>query len=244
MIKSLELSTELNSAADFDPLSAYEHGTNQFASMMVRWMDGNSWSHPIIIQLGKACMGDREGWLHSSQISNLRAGKTRNPGPRTFVAIERLNYYLYRFHAQKALIPNTKKSNHYVDALPITDGGLPPSLGWFNEVFTGYRLITSPDLKSSVVPPEQAAIISKRLGRLLRERMIIKELDIVEDVSSMFYTYYPTKEKASFDRIHSLLMGQALNAKDLQHEMPNLAHLLTKLGLEVDHHELLTKVRR
>ena len=65
-----------------DYLSLYAKGRRTFSLLFSRWMDTNEWSH--------ACMGGVR-WLHSSQISGLRHNGLENPGPRTFIALERLN---------------------------------------------------------------------------------------------------------------------------------------------------------
>jgi hypothetical protein len=214
--------------------------------MFTRWMDGNGWSHPITTKLAKAAMGGEHGWLHSSQIASIRAADTRNPGPRTFVAIERLNYYLWRYQTEKKLIPTTKSSNDYANATPITEDGLPPSLGWFVEVFSGYRQPKDFDIEVLKIPPDQAELICKRLGRMIRNQMVSQSLDLVEDLGSVLYAHYPTKEKVSLDRVRALALGNpVLNAGELELELPNLAVLMKGLGLPIStEDELLSQVRR
>jgi hypothetical protein len=227
------------------PLATYVAGSQTFARLIVRWMDGNAWSHPVMTKLAKAAMGGKEGWLHSSQIASLRAGDTRNPGPRTFVAIERLNYYLWRYHTEKKLIPGTSSSNDYVTATPITEDDVAPGLGWFVEVFCGYRAPKDFDISVMTIPPDQAELISKRLGRLIRQQMVAQSMDLVEDLGSALFNHYPTKERASLNRVRALVLnGAALDTDELETELPNLAALLTGLGHTTTEAELLETVRR
>lgn len=226
-------------------IPAYEAGAKVFARMFTRWMDGNSWSHPVTTKLAKAAMGGKEGWLHSSQIASLRAADTRNPGPRTFVAIERLNYYLWRYTQFKELIPNTPSSNDYLDARPITENDEPPSLGWFLEVFCGYRVPQEFDISTRAIPADQAPLISKRLGRLIRQQMTEEGFDVVEDLGSILFRHYPTKERTSLDRVRSVtLTGATLDATELELELPNLVALLTGLGHITTEDDLLAELRR
>lgn len=226
-------------------IASYDQGAHLFARMFTRWMDGNGWSHPVITKLARAAMGGSQGWLHSSQVASLRNANTRNPGPRTFVAIERLNYYLWRYQTSKTLIPTTSSSNDYNHAVPITEGGLPPNVGWFVEVFCGCRIPEDFDLTLVKIPPDQAQLISKRIGRMLRNQMVHQDLDLVEDLGGVLYAHYPTQERASLDRVRALAFGDhPLEASELETELPNLAVLLSALGHTTTEDELLTSLRR
>ena len=79
----------------------YDQGVRNFALLFTRWMDLNGWSHPVMVALAKSAL-DGTSWLHSSQISGLRHGKLVSPGPRTFKAIQVLNYYLWLYKTEEA----------------------------------------------------------------------------------------------------------------------------------------------
>jgi len=87
----------------------FERGVLDFSFLFTKWMDTNAWSHPVMVQLAAGCLQlpGGKGWLHSSQISGLRHGKLLSPGPRTFMAIERLNFYLHRYATEKLLLPGS-----------------------------------------------------------------------------------------------------------------------------------------
>ena len=177
-------------ATDNEQSLQYEKGLHTFSILFTRWMDSNDWSHPIMVSLAKAAMSGT-GWLHSSQISGLRHAKLRSPGPRTFIAIERLNYHLYQYTQHKTLIPGTGGSNFYANALPILEDGKPPELGWWFEVFCGQRIPTDERLLSQYVSGYDAETCSKNWGRLLRKLMADNGLDIFEDLSSVIQKHYP-----------------------------------------------------
>lgn len=224
-------------------VEAFTHGAQVFGRMFARWMDGNSWSHPSMTALAKAAMGG-EGWLHSSQISSLRHASTRNPGPRTFVAIERLNYYLWRYQEHHELIPGTKSSNDYKDATPITEDGQPPTLGWFVEVFCGYRMPKDFDMEICQINPERVERYCRQLGRLLRQLMMSGGLDLVEDLGGVLYQHYPTQEKATLDAVRRIVLGgESWEAAELERELPNLAALTRGLGGPATPDELLVELQ-
>lgn len=234
------LSDEPGSAID-----AYASGALVFCRMFTRWMDGNGWSHPVMTKLARGCMGGSEGWLHSSQIANLRRGSTRNPGPRTFVAIERLNYYVWRYNQERALLPGSTSSNDYREAEAITEDGKPPSVGWFFEVFCGYRVPRDFDLGLVRIPPDQAELMSRRLGRLIRRLMMERGMDPVEDMAGVLATY-TTQEPARLERVRRMtLLAEPLTADELEPELQNLVTLLASLGGTFsDEEALLREIRR
>lgn len=212
--------------------------------MFARWMDSNGWSHPVLTSLAKAAMGG-QGWLHSSQISSLRHATTRNPGPRTFVAIERLNYYLWRYTEHKELIPGTKSSNDYNQAQPITENGQPPSLGWFVEVFCGYRVPTDFDLDVCRIPESDAPKYSKNLGRILRQLMMARGQDVVDDLGGVLYAHYPTQEKVVLDLIKGTALGtKGFSGPELEEQLPNLSSFLGALDGPGTVDDLLRELRR
>jgi hypothetical protein len=227
-------------------IPAYDEGRAVFARMFTRWMDGNGWSHPVMTKLARGCMGGEQGWLHSSQIASLRAGDSRNPGPRTFVAIERLNYYLYRYVTDRELLPLSTSSNDYREAAPILEADKPPGLGWFVEVFAGYRTPRDFDLALVKIPPDQGERCARQLGRLLRRLFTENGHDVVEDVSSVLYAHYPTKERANLDLVRHLIQGfTTVDTTQLEAEMANLAALVTALRREpTTEDDLLRQIRR
>lgn len=184
------------------------------------------------------------GWLHSSQIASLRHGQTRNPGPRTFVAIERLNYYLWLYTTEKKLIPGTPSSNDYKEAVPITEDSQAPPLGWFVEVFCGFRVPKDFDLSVIRIPNGQAVQYMKRIGRLLRQNMVDAGFDVVEDLNSALYQHYPTKERDALDRARSVVLGQGeLDEQALEQELDGLAVFSQELGGSDSTEDFMNKVR-
>lgn len=152
--------------ASISEIQQYDKGRKQFAEMLRYFMDGNGWSHPTMISIAKSVMGSEEGgWLHSSQISGLRSGKLISPGPRVFVALQRLNKALHDYATNKTLIPNTTSSKKYSKAKFIHAGdGKPPSTGWFVQVFTGE---TNYDAVLMSLPPSAKEMTRKRLTLML-----------------------------------------------------------------------------
>lgn len=224
---------------EFDPKTAFDTGPQTFAQLFRRWMDSNGWSHPVMAKLATAAMGG-QGVLHSSQISTFRRGTAINPGPRTFIGIERLNYYVWRYRTQTLLIPGTDSSNHYAEAQPITENGELPSLGWYFEVFCGYRIPSDYDLDRPFITEAKALEYSRALGRLIRSRMVAEGLDPVDDISVLLHRSYPIRERDRRKQMEELIRGnETLSPEDLEVALPAITKLTQDLGGPVTQSALL-----
>lgn len=217
--------------SDTDHVALFEQGVETFSKLFTRWMDSNGWSHPVIVSLAKNALHG-SGWLHSSQVSGLRHGKLRSPGPRTFVAIERLNWYLHRYKTQKLLIPGTTSSNNYQDPeVILDDDGNPPALGWWIEVFCGFRTPSHLDNAEFFFTPDQALQFSIGFGRLARRLLAINSLDIVTDIDIAIHRHYVPGDTVRVGKLKEVLLAQGSWTPDeLQIELPSLARFTDALG--------------
>ena len=207
----------------------YEQGIRNFALLFTRWMDLNGWSHPVMVALAKSAL-DGTSWLHSSQISGLRHGKLLSPGPRTFKAIQILNYYLWLYKEEKKLIPNTTSSNNYQEPYVITEDGKAPDLGWWMEVFVGDRLPTDLDLNEHSFTPETATNFSKSYGKLIRKLMVLNDYDPISDFDTVIRAHYPAKDAERVQTLTDLLFNEAQwNPEQLVNELPALVTLSAAL---------------
>ena len=216
--------------APIDHLTQFHEGVNTFALLFTRWMDTNGWSHPTMVTLARHCM-DGTSWLHSSQISGLRHGRLLSPGPRTFVAIERLNYYIHRYSTTKKLLPGTPGSNLYATAFAITEGGKPPKLGWWVEVFCGQRVPTDIDLRQTFFTDDQATRISTSWGALIRKLMIQKDMDIIVELDRVLREHYPAKDNERLVRLKDVIQNRdSWTPQQIANELPAITNLTAKLG--------------
>lgn len=210
--------------------SIYEKGRRTFGLLFSRWMDTNGWSHPVMTELASCAMG-KVRWLHSSQISGLRHLKTENPGPRTFVAIERLNYYVHRYSTAKRLIPGTDSSRLYSQAFAITEDGEPPSAGWFYEVFCGLRVPKDIDLRQAFFTDAQAESFSFHWGALIRKLIRDQDLDLITDLDRILRESYPVKEPERLNNTRGVIQNTYVWGPDeLITELPAILALTSALG--------------
>lgn len=208
----------------------FDEGVRNFAKLFSRWMDLNEWSHPVMTNLARCALGGAS-WLHSSQLSGFRQGKLKSPGPRSLMGCERLNFYLHRYKTKKILIPGTASSNFYSDPYVITENGQPPSMGWWVEVFCGYRNPTDIDLHKAQFTEDQAAKFTKNYGRLIRKLLTEKDFDIIEDLEKAVKNHYPAKDEARVEKLLQALRIQAVwSAKELELEVPALTSMSASLG--------------
>lgn len=221
---------DLNTNKETTHLDQFQDGVRNFSLLFTRWMDTNEWSHPVMTALAK-CALKGTSWLHSSQISGLRHGKLLSPGPRTFIAIERLNYYLWQYKENKVLVPGTPSSNNYSDPYVITEEGDPPPLGWWVEVFCGVRIPTEIDLKIDFFSESQATELSTTWAALARKLMIKNELDIITELEQIIRMYYPANDHARVEKVVQVLQNKATwTALELSAELPSISALTAALG--------------
>jgi hypothetical protein len=229
--------TDLDKHADVRHL--YAEGSRTFQLLFTRWMDTNEWSHPVMTRLAKAALND-VGWLHSSQISGLRHGKLESPGPRTFLAIERLNFYLHRYATEKKLIPNTDSSNSYSKAFAITEDGKAPSLGWWVEVFCGVRKPKDIDLGESWFSEPMASELSASWGTLIRKLFRDQDRDLIVELDSVIRQNYPARDQRRIERLRAVIQAQGTwTAEELTTELPAISALTASLGGPATESELM-----
>jgi hypothetical protein len=210
--------------------SQFLKGTRTFQKLFTMWMDTNGWSHPVMTSLAKSCL-DGASWFHSSQISGLRQQKLLSPGPRIFCAIERLNYYIWRYKEEKKLLPNTKSSNDYKNPYPILEDGMPPSVGWWVEVFVGTRIPKDIDLDRWRFSESQAESISKKWGRAIRNLLTSNNFDLIDDLSRAIRENYPPTEEFRVQKLKDVIRGQGVwDGEELELELPALAAMSKALG--------------
>lgn len=221
---------QLRQERDVDPQTKFKSGVDTFALLFTRWMDTNGWSHPTMVTLAKACL-DGTGWLHSSQISGLRHARLLSPGPRTFIAIERLNFYIHRYATTKKLLPGTPGSNLYAKAFAVTEDGKPPELGWWVEVFCGSRIPKDIDLRQSFFTENQASKISATWGGMIRKLMIQQDMDIIVELDGILREHYPAKDTDRVNRVAKVIQNkETWTPQELVNELPAISSLTAHLG--------------
>jgi len=220
-------------------MDSYNRGVLTFAKLFTRWMDTNGWSHPVMTHLARNALGGT-AWLHSSQISGLRHGKLVSPGPRTFIAIAELNRCLYLYITNKTLIPGTASSNHYTNGYCIIEDGVPPTSGWWFEVFCGQRIPKDIDLSASYYSEDDASTLSRNWAKAFRRLVSSNGYDIYEDLDKVLRLYYPAKDVDRLDLIIRVVRSEAVWAPEqLANEIPALTKLTAALGGPQTEEELI-----
>jgi hypothetical protein len=224
-------------------LDQFQTGVALFSRLFARWMDRNGWSHPTMTALAKGCLGGA-GWLHSSQISGLRHGRLRSPGPRTFIAIERLNYYLWRYQTEKKLLPGSTSSNYYAEPFVILENGQPPSVGWWVEVFCGIRQPEDAQYLNQVMfTLMQAERFSDGYGRYLRHLLALAQVDVIDDLNVVLKEHYPITDPHRREKLRSVILANAVwTGDELASELPYLLALTQAYGGASTESELLAEL--
>jgi hypothetical protein len=225
-------------------LAEFNQGVRNFSLLFTRWMDTNEWSHPVMTVLAKKALNGT-AWLHSSQISGLRHGKLFSPGPRTFIAIERLNYYLFRYIESKTLIPGTTSSNQYSKPYAVTEDNKPPALGWWVEVFCGVRIPKDIDLRINFFTETQAREMSLSWAALVRKLMIANQVDIITELEHTIRMNYPANDHDRVLKVIQVIQNKAVwTPLELTAELPAITVLTEALGGPETEDQLLLALQK
>ena len=221
----------------------YDAGIVTFCRLFTHWMDTNRWTHPIFIDLVTCCL-DGSTWFHSSQISSLRQSKLRNPGPRGFMAIAELNKAIHRYKTTKALIPNTKSDSTYLQSYAITEDGEAPDVGWWFEVFCGYRVPKDIDLDTVFRTEADASEFSRNYAKLLRQLITDHGFNLIDHLDQVLRTYYPAGDRDRVAKLGDILLNRSVwTIEEANVELPALLAMTSELGGPTTQEELMAAIR-
>ena len=160
--------------------AAMDAGQIAFSRWFSWWMDINGYSHPQLVALCKVCTGGN-AWMHSSTIAGLRNARTKNPGPRSFVALEYCNRAIDAAQKGEFITNFGTLTPLIMTATVMRDqDDNPATAGYMIEVFTGLRPVPF-NLPSLLISPDDAILISQKAARLIRRLMVVSDLDPIED---------------------------------------------------------------
>jgi hypothetical protein len=211
-----------------DLQAATQQGRASFAKWFIRIMDTNGWSHPGLVKLAKHVTGGKS-FLHSSQIAGLRAADLKNPGPRSFVALEYLWRAIDDYQKGKStgitfgnLAPLVEKAKIMRDP-----EGNPASLGYMVEVYSGLAPVPI-DLSVIDFNEKQAKMISDNAGRLIRRMMVLKGWDVVDEIHRVTTSF--SRDPALQNELLNIIKGQNAWAPEVLNErLASLRELFSRI---------------
>ena len=182
--------------------------------------------------------------MHSSTIANLRNAKTRNPGPRAFVALEYCNRAIDA--AQKGeFITNFGTLTPLIMTATIMrdEQDNPATAGYMIEVFTGLRPVPV-DLSQITISPSDAELISQKAARLIRKLMVVADLDPVEDAEVVGGKFpgNPQQKQVAIE----LIKGNATwNAEELEEQIGKVSKFCKlQFGFERTPQEMMAEFKK
>ena len=183
------------------------------------------WTQPQLLKLADAVMGGR--YLHSSQISGFATGKLREPAPKVFVVIGRLNQAI----ATSELPPEVKELGEGKQILKDKDGQPLDSVGCFR-AFTGNLKL---DLETPrVIPKNKTEEANRCLSSLLRKGLQRTGVNIVDELPDII------AKCGQLSR--SLLIGEQLNNKQLEGSMQEIEEVLRAYGSAMTKEQIWEKL--
>ncbi len=183
------------------------------------------WTQPQLLKLADSVLGGR--YLHSSQISGFATGKLREPSPKVFMAVGRLNQAI----ANGELGEVQKDLWGGKEFLADKDGNPLDAVGCFR-AFTGELDLGLGEIR--IIPEDQVEDANKRLGKFLRAELAKAGVDFIEELPEIVATNGPL--------VKSILLGEKLKAEDIGESLPALSLLLASRGVMVSTEKLWTKI--
>jgi hypothetical protein len=179
------------------------------------------WTQPQLLKLADAIMGGR--YLHSSQISGFATGKLREPAPKVFMVIGRLNQALACGRVPVALQDLAANKKFIADK----DGLALDAVGCFL-AFTGSLDLGVGDDRS--IPEEQVEEANRRLGKFVRAQLTDAGVDFIEELPNLM------AENGAV--VKSVLLGIPMAADELTESLPSIAAMLQTKGIEITNESL------
>jgi hypothetical protein len=175
------------------------------------------WTQPQLLKLTDSVMGGR--YLHSSQISGFATGKLREPAPKVFVVIGRLNQAL----AQGSLPSELRDLWEGRQALKDKGGSPLDSVGCFR-AFTGQLDLGFGQIRT--IPEDQVDDANKRLGRFVRLELAKAGVDFIDELPELVASSSPL--------LQSVVLGTSMSADDLLEALPFVEIAMKSRGIDVD----------
>lgn len=235
----MQIDEERISSKDFEPRLG--NGAVVYGRWFGKTMDANDWSHPKLVKLSKHATVI--GYVHSSQIAQLRTGNLKSPGPRSFASMVFLFHEidLYQKGEQHKDSPTFEGLESLIENAVIMRDyeGKPASLGFHYEVFCGWRMPPEMDHRIDY-SAAQAELISKNAALYVRRLMIAERMDPISDLSRLKKAF--STDKNLQEQFGNVIWEQTTwHPEDLEHAMAGLSNVLLKVFKEKRRSGELTK---
>jgi|TARA_Y100000289_G_scaffold52817_1_gene54475 hypothetical protein len=208
----------------------FDDGQTNFAVWFARMMDANGWSHPGLVKLATTCSNGK-AWVHGSQAHSLRYGRLKSPGPRSFAVLAYLFAVIdaYQKGTMDEHMPDMSMHKKAISNAVILrdDDDNPASIGYMFEVFCGWRIPPANAIQRNFTD-EQAALVSKAAGKMVRRLMAASQMDLIDDMPRLKKNF--SNDKDAQEVLEKVVIGQAeWSNEELDHNVTCLCHMLQKV---------------
>ncbi|HAQ43700.1 MAG TPA: hypothetical protein DCQ67_06970 [Acidimicrobiaceae bacterium] len=213
-------------SSEFDP--RLDKGAVVYGRWLGRTIDANRWSQPKIISLCKRVISQDKSYVHSSQLSQLRIGGLKSPGPRSIAVIVYLMHAIEDFQkgVEREDSPDWTGLEDLIQDATIMrdDDGNPASIGYHFEVFCGWRMPPGP-VAHHKFSNSDAEVLSKSAGKYVRHLMAADRMDLIDDMDSLKKAF--SSDKAMQAKFADVMMGQDYwSADEIMDNMQNMTSVL------------------
>lgn len=196
-----------------------DSGRDAFAHLLRTWHQRNGWPHVMVPRLGQHM---QLGRVHASQISMLKHRKLANPGPEVFLAIGRVNCWLWPWSPNRKLrdlpltnCPEAELLQRYPPVALLDGAGQPLGPGQLLEIFTG--LATLPPAFDLRIAEQEASALCGALSDWLTGGQPWRQC------KAQVLDAYPVARPQRRQQFEAVLSGQMdYTAPELEAELDDL----------------------
>lgn len=191
-----------------------EEGRRQWTIAWRRF--ARQWTQPQLLRLAEIVMGGR--YLHSSQISGFASGKLREPGPKVFVTIGRLNQAV----ANQSIAIDHRDLWQDKRAMVDREGNVLDAVACFR-AFTGDLDLGFHQWRA--IPEGGIEAANRRLGRFTRSQLASIGVDFIDDLPELI--------ASSSNLVRTVLLGETVDADDFRDAIYAIEQMLKARGVNV-----------
>ena len=205
-------------------------GQAALGQLIRQFLAVNDYKHVQFMSMAHAVTGER--WLHSSQISTLKRGATRNLTGFPLYSLALVNRKIWEINRGLAGIPGGTRKEDWENKLPMTRAdGDPVDIGDLWRIYFGEM---DPPLFNDVdsnpgIDDESAKKSCEEMHKVFKKLSEDRDVDSLTLIKEAVKAY-PSKDPEHIKQVKSVLLGvSSLTADELMEAADEYAEMLSLL---------------
>lgn len=214
---------------DYNLEEQVNEGQAALGRLIRQFIAVNDFKHVQLMLMAHAVTGVR--WLHSSQISTLKQGATRNLTGFPLYSLAAVNRAIFEINNNSTTIPRGTKSTDWKSKLPMLNAdGKPLDIGDLWKIYFGeIKPVLFSEDESLHLDDTLAANVSNQLNSMYIDYCKENQLEPVEHFDLIIKLANLTKDEQR--TLKGVLFGAVdLSAEDASELLPKLTSLISEIS--------------